>query len=238
MDGFLENLIDILKQAIYVVPVILISLTAHECAHAWAAYKMGDFTAKSMGRLTLNPIAHLDPMGTIMLLISSFTGFGFGWAKPVPISPVYFRNRKKGMVLSALAGPVINILLAIVAAVLMVLCMGIFGIAEVAMDQSMGKITFATVFCNYMIEFISINVGLGVFNLLPFPPLDGSKILGGFLPERAYFKLLEYENYIGILFVLIILFRSEWLDMLLDPCFTFVYDVIMRIIEPLYGLFI
>lgn len=237
MEGFLQSLIDILKDAVYIIPAILISLTLHELAHAWTAYKLGDYTAKSMGRLTLNPLAHLDPVGTIMLLISSFTGFGFGWAKPVPVVCEYFKNKKTGMVLTSLAGPVANLLIAIVTEILSVLCMGIFGIENVLYDLSMDNLTFAVVFCHFMSTLSSINIGLAVFNILPFPPLDGSKVIGVFLPERLYFKMLEYEQYVGMLFALIIIFRSEWIDAILNPCFLYVYDLIIMIVEPLYNLF-
>ena len=236
MGGFLENLIDILKEAVYIIPAILISLSVHECAHAWADCKLGDYTAKSMGRLTLNPLAHLDPLGTIMLLISSFTGFGFGWAKPVPFNYLNYRRPKLGTVLSALAGPVSNFLIALIATIIWAVVVGLFG-DTLMYDLANDKITFATVAVKFMNELMCINIGLGVFNLLPFPPLDGSKILGGFLPQNVYFKLLEYENYIGIIFVLIILFKDEWISALLDPCFEFVLNILNEIAEPIINLF-
>ena len=148
--------------------VLLTALPLHECAHAWVADKMGDHTARYQGRLTLNPLRHLDPMGAILMLVA-----GFGWAKPVPINPRTFKNPKQGMALSALAGPMSNLLLAFVSAILY----KVFAYAGIAADGMWLLTSLADIFYLMM----SLNVGLAVFNLLPIPPLDGSRLF----PDHA-----------------------------------------------------
>lgn len=162
-------------------PPILLALTLHECAHAFTAYRLGDNTAYNEGRLTANPLKHLDPLGTILLFFA-----GFGWAKPVPVNPFYFKDRKKGMMMVSLAGPMTNLLLALLGAIIL------------------GLLTPTGGF-NFMLSyFIYINVLLAVFNLLPIPPLDGSKILAGLLPgpQQWFYQLERYGT--GILLVLIV----------------------------------
>ncbi len=174
---------------------LVISLPFHECAHAWAAYKLGDPTAKNQGRLTLNPLKHLDPFGAIMLML-----VGIGYAKPVPIYPYHFKNPKVGMALSSLAGPVSNLLLAYISMILYKLSfIGylLWGSLPLA-GELMLNLT------NIFSILVGINVGLAVFNLLPIPPLDGSRIMTLFLSERSYFSIMRYERYIMLgLFVLL-----------------------------------
>ena len=168
--------------------VLLTAFPIHECAHALAAHWMGDDTAKDQGRMTLNPLKHLDPLGTIFMLIG-----GFGWAKAVPIDPNNFKNRKVGMALSALAGPISNLLMAYVSVIL-------YKIAayNVLLNQDPYLDALATLF----LYAVFLNVGLAVFNLLPVPPLDGSRIFNLILPEKLYFKIMRYENVIfGLLFL-------------------------------------
>ncbi|MBR2041469.1 MAG: site-2 protease family protein [Oscillospiraceae bacterium] len=165
--------------------VALIALPIHEYAHGYSAYRMGDYTAERQGRLTLNPLAHFDPIGTIAIIL-----FGFGWAKPVPINPLNFENPKKGMMISSIAGPLSNIALAFLSMVLYKLSyipayMGITG-------------AFLSTVQTFLLFMISINITLGVFNLIPIPPLDGSRIATYFLPQRIYFKIMQYENIIFI----------------------------------------
>ena len=165
--------------------VALTALPVHECAHGYAALIMGDHTAERQGRLTLNPLAHFDPIGTTAIIL-----FGFGWAKPVPINPINFSNPKKGMMLSALAGPMANIGMAFLAMVFYKL-----SFIPTYLGVSAAFLSTLQMFFYYM---MTINITLGVFNLLPIPPLDGSRIATYFLPQKTYFKIMQYENYIFI----------------------------------------
>lgn len=181
------NIEDIIN-LIYIIPAVLIAIIIHEMAHGFVSYKLGDPTPKNSGRLSFNPKNHLDPIGTICLIL-----FQFGWAKPVMVNPNYYRNRKLGMALVALAGPIINFIVAFIA-----FC--IFGIFM--------KFNFSGTFIYHIITFIHylilINLGLGIFNLIPLPPLDGSKILGALLPDEYYFKFMKFEKY-GMILLFILL---------------------------------
>ncbi len=162
--------------------VLFTAITVHECAHGFVAYKLGDPTAKYSGRLTLNPIAHLDLWGALCMLLC-----GFGWAKPVPINPMYFRDRKRDSAICALAGPVSNILLSLA---------GVVFVSVFDSFVTFRHYNFITDFISkFFGQLISVNIGFAVFNLIPFPPLDGSKILGAFLPDDKYNKLLMYERF-------------------------------------------
>ncbi len=198
----MEAIGSFLQEAVYRVPALLIAITFHEVAHGWVAYRLGDPTAKYHGRLTLNPIPHIDPMGALMLLI-----FRFGWAKPVPVNPMYFRgDRRRGMVLVALAGPAINFILAFVVAAL------------VAMVLSYMPMTgFAIFLLNFLLMLMIYNVFLGMFNLLPVPPLDGSKILSNLLPRSFSSFFAQIEQY-GF-FILILLIFTGAIQYLLQPAF-------------------
>ncbi len=169
--------------------VVLTAMPIHEYAHGLVAYKMGDPTAKWQGRLTLNPIKHIDPIGAIAILI-----FGIGWAKPVEINPRNFRNPKLGMAISALAGPLSNIFLALIAMILY----KIFIIIPFT-----GNITPLTAITQLLSVIITVNISLAIFNLLPIPPLDGSRVANYFLPERIYFKIMQYEQYIFLGLILL-----------------------------------
>jgi Zn-dependent protease len=170
---------------IYLVPVLLICFPIHEFSHAFVAYKLGDNTAKLSGRLTLNPLKHLDPFGTILLLIAQF-----GWAKPVPINPLNFKNRREGMALTAVAGPVSNILLAIISLIIFKL--------SITSNSSQIYIYFMT----FLVFMVKINITLAIFNLIPINPLDGSRILAMFLPQKIEFMLYKYEQMITIVLFL------------------------------------
>lgn len=179
--------------------VVLITLAIHEYCHAYAAYKLGDNTARDMGRLTLNPLKHLDPVGAICMLL-----FHVGWAKPVPINPRNFKNPKKGFAITAIAGPLSNIVMAFFGAlVYLIILASLRGVLFV-------RDSFEYNFWNNVLLFVSlfhtINLGLGIFNLLPIPPFDGSRILNVVLPPKAYFGIMKYERkiYYGVLIWLLI----------------------------------
>ena len=167
------------------VAAVFLCLTVHETCHGLAAYALGDPTAKSMHRLSLNPLRHIDWLGLAMMLT-----LGFGWAKPVPVDPRYFKRPKEGMAMTALAGPASNFLLA---ALLLIICK--------AINLYMPYTAFWNEFYGFCISAALLSVGLGLFNLIPIPPLDGSKVLAAFLPDRLYGTLMRYERY-GLLVLL------------------------------------
>lgn len=181
--------------------VVFFILPIHEYAHAGMAYLLGDKSIKYRGRLTFNPLAHVAPMGAVCLLL-----FGFGWAKPVPIDPRYFKKPKWGMALTALAGPLSNLLCGLLAGVSIV---AIVNFAPETLSQAWGYYLVL-----FLFNFLVINVSLAVFNLIPFPPLDGSKILAGFLPDKAAAFMYRMERYSFILVyaVIIVFSRSGILD--------------------------
>ena len=187
-----------LSDLIYILPAVVVSLSVHEFAHAFVSYKLGDVSQKERGRMSLNPLRHLDPIGTITLLF-----FGFGWAKPVQVDPYYYRNKKEGMMWTALAGPLMNFVVAFISVVFMGLLMK-FATMWIY-TSSVGNYLFM-----FLLILAQINIGLGIFNLIPIPPLDGSKILMGILKEETYFKLLRYENY--FMMGLVLLLASGFLD--------------------------
>lgn len=172
------------------VVAILLCLTVHETCHGLAAWALGDPTAKRLHRLSLNPLRHIDPFGALMMLVA-----GFGWAKPVPVDPRYFRNPKLGMAVTALAGPAANFLTALAATAIASLIYHIAPLHPV----------WVAVLC-LLSNLALLGVGMGLFNLIPISPLDGSKILFALLPDRAYITILRYEKYVmGLLIVLVLL---------------------------------
>ena len=196
MQGYLQNIWaqfdwQGLLAALQRVLGVLLCLSVHETCHGLAAYAMGDPTAKRMRRLSINPLHHIDWLGLASMLLC-----GFGWAKPVPVDMRYFRNPKAGMAVTALAGPVSNMLLAL----LMILCASV--IAKAAPANVVTKWVFY-----FLLDAAALSVGLGLFNLIPIPPLDGSKVLFALLPERAYLTLMRYERY-GMLVLLLLV----WMD--------------------------
>ena len=201
---------DFILKTLLTAPPILFALTVHECAHAWTAYRMGDPTAMMLGRVTLNPLKHLDPVGTLALFLSGM----FGWAKPVPINPRNFRNISRGLTLVALAGPLSNLALAaFFAGVYKLLLLG-----GMTIVSSVGPAVYKPVFM--MVELsVLLNVSLAVFNLIPIPPLDGSRVLSNFIPARQALAYARFEQYGFMVLMLLI-----------------VTGVINRIVSPLVYL--
>lgn len=189
---------------IYILAALasLIALTLHEVSHGYAAYRLGDSTAKNLGRLSINPLKHLDPIGTLCMIF-----FHFGWAKPVPINPRNFDLEKKNgkrrtmkgcFAITALAGPLTNILLGFLGTGLFLLFYALVRDVRFTSDFLYNLTSNTLIFLQL---FYSVNIGLGLFNLIPIPPFDGSRLLNVVLPERAYFKVMKYERqiYLGVL---------------------------------------
>lgn len=177
-----------MENYIFAALAALIALTAHEYCHGYAAYRLGDPTARNMGRLTLNPIRHLDPIGALCMIL-----FHFGWAKPVPINPRYFRNPKKGFAIVAMAGPAINLILAFLSAGAYLLTWAL--VRDIAFENDLW-FNVAKNGLLFLFIFHSLNLGFALFNLIPIPPLDGSRLLSVILPPKQYFGLMRYERYI------------------------------------------
>lgn len=213
-----------LTDLLYILPAVAIALAFHEFAHAFVAYKLGDLSQKENGRLTLNPLKHLDPIGTICLIF-----FKFGWAKPVQVDPYFFKNKKDGMIWSAIAGPLANLILGFLFTFLFYLLLAV-------------GVGIGSYFVQLCLMTAIMNIGLGVFNLIPIPPLDGSKILMGILPEETYFKLLHYEMYLS--FVILLLLYTGVLDGPLTHARSAIIDVysqlsitILNFLSPLLPFF-
>ena len=187
------------------IPAILIALTFHEFAHGWVAYRFGDRTAYHNGRLTLNPIAHLDPIGSLLLLFTFF-----GWAKPVPVDPRNFSRLRWGIVMVSLAGPLSNVLLALVFGNVL----NYFTIHNLAVDQHLQE---------FLYLLVMINLGISFFNLLPIPPLDGSNIMLGILPRKAIPRYLSLTRYVPMIFIGMLIMQSVLrrpvLSMVLGPLY-------------------
>lgn len=201
-----------LTTLLYSLPGIIAALTIHECAHALAAYLMGDKTAKNYGRLTLNPVAHMDPLGFLCLIVTR----RFGWAKPVPVNDMNFKNRKKGMLLVSIAGPLSNFFTAMLIAVLYAL-----------LYNRMGEVMKGILQVAYI-----INLSIGAFNLIPIPPLDGSNILEAFLTNKQRFFMRRYAAYSNIIMLLLIF--SGIIGIVLEP----VIIAVDWFINSIVGLFI
>jgi Zn-dependent protease len=181
---------------LFLLPILLLSMMAHEVAHGWVAHRLGDPTARLHGRLTANPLKHLDLVGTLMFVVTYFSnaGFIFGWAKPVPINPMFFRNRQGGMAVVGLAGPVTNFLIA----VLIALFLNFLPIHTLVTTANQVNRFGEILFLGYQ-----VNIVLGIFNLVPIPPLDGSRVLGAFLPPNMYRSWIQLDRY-GMFFIILV----------------------------------
>ena len=205
-----------LQDLAFTIPAVLIAIVLHEWAHGFISYKLGDPNPKYDGRLSLNPLKHLDPMGTLCLLL-----FRFGWAKPVQVNPNYYKDKKMGMVLTALAGPVMNFIIAFITLFIM---MAILKFKPDFFYNSILSYLFV------VLDYTAImSIGLGVFNLLPIPPLDGSKVLLSFLPEKMYFGYMKYERY-GML-ILLVLLGFGLFSTVLSPISVKIYYGLLNVIN-------
>ena len=211
----LENLTDY----IYIVVAALFAIILHEIAHGPVSTWLGDPTPKRQGRLSLNPLKHLDPIGTLCLIF-----FHVGWAKPVVVNPDYYKNKKRGMALVALAGPLMNFLLAIFSIIIMAIFVKVNAYSNVLI-----------IIYNFLLYFSVINLGLGLFNLIPIPPLDGSRILGAFLKDDTYEQYMKYERY-GFIIIAILLALSSlrgngtsFISELVDIIFNFIFRLVLKI---------
>ncbi|NLP13310.1 MAG: site-2 protease family protein [Clostridium sp.] len=222
---------------IYWFMIFAFSISFHESAHAYVAYRMGDSTAKDQGRITLDPLKHLDLFGTIMILVSFI-----GWAKPVPINPGNFKNRKQGTILVSLAGPVSNLILALLFSLPLIFIT--YKFYPGAVNEVKGTLTpwfgasldVRHIIFNFCSFGVFMNISLAIFNLLPIPPLDGSKILTGVLPSKYYFKIMEYHQISFV--ILIILSYTGWLGRIIFPVIVWVRNAIFFILELLIKLIV
>lgn len=206
-----------LQETLYYLPALLIALSVHEAAHAYTAYKLGDKSQKTMGRLSLSPLAHIDPIGFIFMLV-----FKFGWGKPVVMDDRNFKNRRKGVMLVALAGPMSNILLAFVFTIILKL-LDVFGVLAIMSGSNIGNILIIMLW--YMIGF---NVVFGVFNLIPLPPFDGAKVLTYFLPLKGKRFMDWLEQY--SVWILVILMVTDLYQIIIMPAYSFINWLIMLVL--------
>ncbi|MBC1819869.1 site-2 protease family protein [Listeria welshimeri] len=201
----------------YVLVTLLIAFTIHEWAHALVALAFGDDTAKNQGRLSLNPLVHIDLFGMLMILIA-----GFGWAKPTPVNRFKLKKRRLGSVLVSLAGPISNLLLAIV------------GVGLYALFLNYSFFTYGSITETFLMIFVELNLVLFVFNLIPIPPLDGYQILVEFLPMSARVKLEPVERYAMLIFLIIALTPIS--NFTIQPIFDKVIPFVFKIILSIFGL--
>lgn len=219
MNGGL-SLTEIIAYVLSAIAVIFLTLPIHEWAHAYTATRLGDPTPRYDGRLTLNPFAHIDYVGALGVLLC-----GIGWAKPVSINTRYFRNPKWDMALTALAGPVCNLVVAFI--ILFIMNTVLF------FTEIMGSFVFFV--CSFLFYIAQINVGLAVFNLIPIPPLDGSRLLSAFLPNRLYYKLMRYERV--LFYVILALVITGVLGGPIDTATNAILGVFTNLIELFFSIF-
>ena len=200
----LGSLTDKIIDLLFVIPCVLFALTVHEVSHGYMAYRLGDPTARNMGRLTLNPLKHLDPVGALCMVL-----FHFGWARPVPINARYFKKPRRDTALTAAAGPISNFIMAFLGLLVQEILLAVF-IRHPASSQFVYNLQYAAL--TLFSYFHVLNLSLGMFNLIPVPPLDGSRIFLTFLPAKYYFGIMQYERYIQLGLMLLL-----WLGLLSRP---------------------
>ena len=224
LAGYMQNP-DSLLSLILTLPAVIIAMTFHEYAHAWAADKLGDDTPRSQGRLTLNPLKHVEPIGFFILLFA-----GFGWGRPVEINSSNFsRNisRSKGEAIVSFAGPFMNIILAVVSAFLLGIIIKFNWLTNV-------QLQYAQIIIIFMMQLMYINIGLGVFNLIPLPPLDGSKILNHFLPNKARIWFNSYQYIFYIIFIVIWVLGIT--SIIISPIINLIGEGILKLVYIILGI--
>lgn len=221
LQDFLNNFdLYALLRLVMQAAAVLLCLTVHELCHGLAAYALGDRTAKRAGRLSLNPIRHIDPVGFVMLLVAHV-----GWAKPVPVDMRHFKHPKRDMALTALAGPVSNFLLALLA----------LGCGTLLLKLAPGVDSPAFTYAIFFLCYIAVlSVGLGVFNLIPIPPLDGSRLLSAVLPDRLYYGLMRYERW--LMLAVIALAGFGFLAGPLDVCMGWILQELCGAVKFPFGI--
>ncbi len=213
--GLLNDLLFELLDIVITIPIVLFALTFHEFSHGFIAYKLGDPTAKYMGRLTLNPLKHLDPIGTLCMILCRF-----GWAKPVPVDMRQFKNPKRDMAFCAIAGPLSNLLLGFLGT--LIYCLLAFIFPNILNNY------YLTYFLS---SFAILNIYLAIFNLIPLPPFDGSRILTAFLPDKYYIRLMQNERKIALGFFIVLLVDSRFLG-------GYISGALSNIVNWIFNIFI
>lgn len=220
-----------LQEILIALLVATVSLSAHEYAHARVAYALGDDTAALAGRMTMNPLAHLDPLGVLVFIFAHI-----GWARPVPVNPLRFTrpaDHKLGMLYVSLAGPAANLLIALAASFCFELLRIIYAVSGPALLRGAFSSVWFGVLLSIVQDFYTFNVFLAIFNLLPVPPLDGYKIFGALLPSRYYYGIMRYERNIGLLFMVFVLLDRFLIGRIMSILATPIHYILW---EPLYML--
>ncbi len=236
MTSLFDFILDRLQGFLYMLPAFVIALSVHEWAHAYTAYKAGDMTAYSMGRMTLNPLKHIDPIGLLMVAL-----VGFGWARAVPVNPRNFRNPKKDNIMVSLAGIIANISLALLSVLVVDAVFKISGLSDLHLKAAWSYIfvfdnKIANILMYFMSSFVIINITLAVFNLLPIPPLDGSHLLEGFILRNFGPSALMTLNRYGMMILIIVLLILSYtgiFSILVDG----IFNAITSVFAAFYGLF-